>query len=515
MAATDIFDDYQGVVWVQPDGPNTTVYPLLCADLDGIDEPQGDIVTRLCRQADRSWKVINRAQGAPGDVTFDIVTWKAAQANWLQRQALARCPIPVYVHWSVCGRADTFLNYDAGKPLQDGLITSKAMNNSARGRADQGDTPEKTGLTFSMTSAPGAEEYYPLISSVGDPAAEAEPIRDITTCTVPQCTGVCGDRQDICDDLHVAADNTGAAKADGYYSANNANTWTIWAAQPFAISEAINSLVCVNISRTVDRLIAMRGTTDAGVNAEISYSNDNGGTWTPVDLPASPSEFGNHSGSLFALDQRHIWACTNLANVFFSSDGGLTWVDQGAPAPAASEGLYYIHFADENYGWAVGGFRATPTGYLIQTTDGGAHWAMAASEPQVEMGVWVSVIDSNHVWIGMDDGTVWFSNNWGTTWTQRVMPTAMVNTGDGRFISEYEGAIGGYIAGAGEGSPVVFRTFNGGMDWEQYTYTTEFTGAVEYFGIEALQVCSINEIHAVGEPVGAVGLIWTLRPAGW
>lgn len=511
----DYFDEFGGTVWIQPDGPNTPCYPLLCVDIDAIDEPQGDISRKLCRAGDGSYRVVHRTQATPGSVTFDVAAWKTNQRSYMQKQVERRCPAAYYLHHAYCGRVDTFLNYDAGKLLPNGMISTKTYSNSARGRAEENDNPEMVGQTFSLSADNPAPEYYRLLSTIGDPDSEDEPLRDIAKCSWKQCVGPCGELIDVCDTMNVVADAVGAGIADGYITTDNASSFAAWAAQPFAADEDICSVVCVQVSRDTTRIIVMRGTTDGANPAEIAYSDDAGATWTAVDVGVTNGEFGNHSGALFALDHRHIWACTNLANVYFSSDGGLTWTDQNAPTPGASEGLYYIHFIDENFGWAVGGFRTTPTGLFIQTTDGGEHWNLATAEPKVEMGNWVNVIDAYRVWVGLDDGTVFFSNDWGATWTERVLPSTLVNTGDGTFISEYEGAICGYKTGAGFGVPVIFRTFNGGYDWEEYNHTSEFDSAIVHYGLNAVIMCSINEIHAVGEACDSLGLVWTLKPAGW
>jgi len=511
----DYFDEFMGTVWIQPDGPNTPVYPLLCVDLDGIDEPQGDVTRRFCRQGDGQYKVVHSTQGTPSSVTFDVVAWKTNQRSYMQKQVERRCPAAYYLHHAYCGRVDTFLNYDAGKLLPNGLITSKSSGTNARGRAEENDSPDMTEQTFSLSADTPAPEYYGLLPTIGDPASEDEPLRDIAKCSWKQCVGPCGELIDMCDVMNIAGDAAAAAVADGYITEDNATTFTAWAAQPFAADEDIASIVCVQVDRNTTRIIAARGTTDVANPMEIGYSDDEGATWTNVNVGSTNGEYAMHSGALFALDHRHIWLCTDQANVYFSDDGGLTWTDQNAPTPGANESLNYVHFIDENFGWAVGGFRTTPTGLFIQTTDGGEHWDLATAEPKVEMGNWVNVIDAYRVWVGLDDGTVYFSNDWGATWTQRTLPSTLVNTGDGTFISEYEGAIVGYKTGAGNGVPVCFRTFNGGHDWEEYNHTSEFTNAVAHYGLNAVLMCSINEIHIVGEDCDGVSLVWTLKPAGW
>lgn len=512
----EYFDDFQGMIWVQPDGPNTEVYPLACHNTDGIDEPLGGVTTRYCRNFDGSWSAVNRSQGVPGDVTLDIETMKAKQISWLQRQAERRCPQGVYFHHAFCGRTDVFLNYDQGKLAQNSLITNKSYSNMARGNVEADATPEKTMQTFSLSAGYPSPEYYKLVyTTVVLPGTETEPLRDIAFCNALQCRGPCGSFVDICTDGHIVADALSGSKADGYDTDDGGGSYIAWNTQPFAITEDVVSIVCYQIDRGVTRLLVACGTAGAA-GLRVGYSDDDGLTWNVAVVAATATDYAMHSGALFALDHRHIWLCTFEADVYFSADGGLTWTDQNAPVPAANESLYYIHFINEDYGWAVGGYRVTPTGLLVETTDGGAHWNVMATEPQTEMCVWVAVLDAYHLWVGMDDGTVWYSNDWGANWLQRTMPLTMVNTGDGMFIDDYCGGVCGYYNDGVHDYPIVFRTFNGGHDWEYELYDDDyFSTTIEQFGLNALWVCSYNEIHTVGELLASGdSIVWILKAPG-
>jgi len=515
MPNDNYFDNFNGVIWVQPGGPNTISYPLLCSDMDGIDEPQGDITGRFCLNADGTWETVNRTQGTPGEVTGDVMSWREKTRAWLEKMRKERCAFAVYVHHFHCGRADTFLNYESGQLLANAFVTSKTSAQNVRRRADQGETAEKNEQTFSLSAQPLSEEYWPLVGTVTDAQDEDEPLRDIITCTTPQCLGPCGTKESACKEMQVVADAAASVTADGYYSTDYAATWTTWGAQPFAVDEHIASIVCVDIDNDTERLIVARGTTDGANPAEIAYSDDGGATWTNVNVGATNGEYALHSGALFALNQRYIWFCTSEGNVYFSSDGGASWTAQSVPDAGAAEGLYYVHFRDANYGWAVGGQAAT-SGHFIQTTDGGAHWALATAEPEALEGVWVSVIDSNRVWVGTSNGVnVWYSNDWGATWTERNLPSAPTETGDARFIDEYCGFIGGYRTVATKFYPAMYRTFDGGYEWEVYTHTTSFSTTPTYYGINAIHVCGYNKVHGVGEQLtGGHSIVWTLKPAG-
>ena len=514
----ELLNNFQAVVWIQPDGPNTEPQPLLCSDIDGIDEPQGDVTSFFCRQGDGSVKAVHRTKGGPGDITYDIVLWRAKQRSYLQKVKELGCPVPVYLHWVECGRFDTFLNYELSKLLPNGSITNKSSGSNARGRRAQGEQSVISEMTFSLSCPPPSEERYKLVTTISAPGTETEPLRDIVTCSVPRCaSSVCGPAVEPCDELFAPADAGAGVTANVYRSANNAASWAATGADPFAADEDVASAVCFMIDGSTERLVVARGTTDAGNPAEIAYSDNNGTTWTPVNVGSTNGEYAMHSGALFALDHRHIWLVTSEGNVYFSDDGALTWTNQNSPAPGAAEGLWYVHFIDHLFGMAVGGDRAAPTCHIVTTTDGGEHWTLLTTEPQVELAVAVRLLDHNRAWVVMDDGSLWYSNDFGATWSERVLPTTPTNLGDIDFWDEYNIVVCGYTTSGAPEYPTIWRSIDGGFSWEVYVHTTAFTAdPTPGFGLNAVKMCSANEIHTVGNQLsGAYSAVWTLKPAGW
>lgn len=514
----EYLDEGMGTVWVQPNGPNTEVYALLCVDLDSVDEPQGDVSLQLCRQADRTWETVLQSQGTPGQVTFDVVATKAIQRSWLQKQLERRCPMPVYVQHSVCGRQDVFLNYDVGELMMSATITNKSKANMAKGRSGEGDTPEPTTETFSFSAHTPAPEYYKLLTTVQECSTEDEPLRDIVSCSTPQCQGACGALVDPCDSMQIVADALAGSPADGYATANSGALWTAWTSQPFAASEDIASVVCFDIDRTTKRILVARGTADGGP-MDVAYSDNGGATaWTTVAVGALTDEYAAHGGALWALDHRHIWLCTGIdfANIYFSGDGGLTWADQGAPAPAASEQLMCVHFVDVNYGMAVGG-NAAATGLYLETSDGGAHWSTVTTEPSATLGTGVRVLDAYRAWVTLANGGLYYTNDWAATaWNQRTLPVTPTALGDIDNIGEHFISVVGHETVGAAKYPIMYRTVNGGMDWEYYLHGTAFSENIEYYGLNSVIMCGYNTIYAVGEELsGGVSAVLLYKPAGW
>jgi hypothetical protein len=501
---SEMFDADMGLVWVQPGGPNTTCYPVWCANSDGLTEPQGDVTSRMVR-TQSGWKTVMRSQGLPGDATMSLEVYLTKSMSWLQKLLKDRCPFPVYVHLGSCPPSNEFLMYDYGKVGAAGVITNRGTSGVTRGKADGGEAAAAPTLeTYDISVAPSPNEYWHLIFSARTLTGEVEPGRDIEFCTIPQCRGNCGPQTYLCDSGIAVVDSAPAAAlstpwltADGWVTAAGA------AADPFIAAMDIAAVTCFKIDRDHTRLMVGRGTTDAG-KADVSYSDDGGLTWTGVEIvPSTAGEFFAHGGGLFSLDSTHIWAFTNLCNIFFSSDGGLTWVDQNAPAPVGAETGKCIHFVDSHYGYAVGG-AAVPTQYIAYTTDGGEHWQLPATEPAIQNATGVKVLDSNRVWVTMANGTLYFTNNFGATWTQRVLPVLATNLGDVDFWDEFAGAVCGVRTVGGNVFPIVYRTFNGGMNWEYYQYTTDLDGVVQYYGMNSVKMCGYNKIFTFGEIVDSV-----------
>jgi photosystem II stability/assembly factor-like uncharacterized protein len=188
----------------------------------------------------------------------------------------------------------------------------------------------------------------------------------------------------------------------------------------------------------------------------------------------------------------------------------LTWTDQGAPATA--EELYAIDFIDENHGICVGGTAAT-TSVFLYTHDGGEHWTEIAG-PASEILTGCSVIDNERIWVVTAAGEVYYSYDFGANWSERTMPVTPTVLGDVVFIDEFCGAICGNYNDGVDDHGVIYRTFNGGYDWEYYIADTAFDSALSYYGLNALWVCDYNHIYAVGEQVDSVGLILELSASG-
>jgi photosystem II stability/assembly factor-like uncharacterized protein len=93
---------------------------------------------------------------------------------------------------------------------------------------------------------------------------------------------------------------------------------------------------------------------------------DGGAKWVKV--------FDDDTRRLKVIDSLHAWAVGDSGKIFFSSDGGKSWLPQ---VSGTTSHLYGVDFVTDATGWAVG---VGPT--ILKTTDGGVSWSRIPPPPQ-------------------------------------------------------------------------------------------------------------------------------------
>lgn len=498
----DYFDANVGVPHVQPDGLNRPVYPLACHDVGDIEEPFGDITMRYCPdpQNPGQWKVMHVTQAPPDRVTTEITTPVGKTSDWLDA---ASGGFPLYIRMSHSADRINYLNYDVIFRLLGSRYTSKTKTNLA---AREGtDMAEKT---YAVSADPPLTAIYPLQYTL-QVTAETQNLLCLASANEPRPQSAAGPAMKACERMFAGAVSAaGPATGNVIRTVDRGNTWAATATDPFAAAENISCAVSFQKGRDVRRLVVGRGVTDAGNPAEVAVSDDNGATWTNYNVGSTNAIFMSWSGSLFAIDNEHIWAGLSNGDMFFSSNGGQTWTEQVTPNTNAIHG---IHFASYNYGVFVGASNT-----LYRTLDGGLHWS-AISGPSSKSAVIIrsaAMLDKNRIWLAYDDGDLYYTEDGGASWYNRSLSTAFSGIGRIRFRNDADGAICGYITIGSSYYPAVARTFNGGYDWEVYRHPTAFTAnpSTTTEGLNDMLYCDDNSIQAVGNLSGGVATIYTLTP---
>jgi photosystem II stability/assembly factor-like uncharacterized protein len=300
-----------------------------------------------------------------------------------------------------------------------------------------------------------------------------------------------------CEEGVVPGDKVVAGADSSSYAGNVLETlnagadWAALAADPFTAGNNIQSLVSFPISDTVTRFLAAQ-TAAGGAQGVVAYSDDNGATWTTVNIGGATAGHGAvDSGALFALDQSHIWLASAEGYIYFSSDGGATWTAQ-TDADLTTEDFHAVSFADENTGMAVATGDA-----ILYTSDGGITWEQVQATGSGDVLNCVAP-SGDFWWVGTAGGDLWYTRDEGDTWTQRRFSGDGVGeVADIAFANDLVGyAIHNTAAPVGS----IQVTINGGYSWKAITTSTNA-------GLNALTLADLNTVYAVGEVEGGTAVI--------
>jgi photosystem II stability/assembly factor-like uncharacterized protein len=223
----------------------------------------------------------------------------------------------------------------------------------------------------------------------------------------------------------------------------------------------ILSYAVVQLDRDTHRVIVARGSTDAAAPPEIAYSDDEGATWTTVDLGAVNAGFTPTGHGLFALDRYNIWCVTNDGYIFYSNDAGASWTAQESASIHAGA-WNSIYFVNENDGFAVGAADV-----LARTTDGGATWTQVTATGGANAIMTVLPFSKYRAFVGDAGGDIYYTADGGTTWTQRAF------SGDGvgsvNDLQAYDEHV--LFMVHDNATPVgrILMSINGGYSWSELT----------------------------------------------
>lgn len=507
----DVLDDNMGTVWVQPDGPNTEPKPIKAADVDAIDRPPGDISRRY--QPDQferdEFHEIFAKQGAPAPVTTTLTTYTRPTRNWLETIRGGQ-NFAVYILQGC--RRGIFSDYVRGDRLQDCLFTAKGKTGTAMRQAERG-APGVSEKTFGVEANPLSPEFFPL-SLVRLTTAEAQGLRAVSFYTIPKKADDCGPAKGRCQEaLAVAGSAADPATANVIRTTNYGNTWAATSTDPFGAGEHIAAIVSFPFGSGTRHIVA-RGLTDAGNPAEVSINDGDGvsagNAWTPVNVGSTNGEFVTWHRALFAQDQANVWMVTDQGNIYKSENAGLTWFEK---TTSNTNQLNAIKFLG-SFGLAAG-----VSNTLLKTLDNGESWnAVSGPSSQSAAAIQaVEIISKNFWWLVYNDGEVWYTFDAGANWSQRTIALPSGASGidrvnDIHFINAYDGAMAGTVSIGSADQGVIYRTLDGGYNWELFALGTDFDATG--IGLRQVHVCDIDTIYAVGEPVGSTAAIYKATVAG-
>lgn len=473
----NVFTTQQGALWVQPGGPNTEPHFLGCVDLGDISEPLGSVDIIRCMDRKGGWKTVGSTHAPPDVVTTSIDSLTFGVRSWLDKLA---CEFTLFAMQRECGEADIFTNYVRALALGHARITSLSDKQIVHHVDDKESTQSRD-----ISARP------PVIRT-GDLTArrqttgETQNINDVYVYQPINCDDPCPTPGETA----LAVTDSTLYNEDVLRTLNGGAAWSILSGEPFSAGEDVISCVAFPISNTVTRLLVAQVAVATNFG-RVSYSDDSGATWTEVVFPINGHGAAD-SGSLFALDQSHVWLGSAKGYVYFSSDGGVTWTAQTAGTLTVKD-VHSVSFADENNGMA-----GCADDILLVTSDGGVTWALTSAVTGAGSNINAVAPSGDYWWAATATGELFYSKDDGATWTERSFSGSGTGTVDD--IAWANELIGYAIHNTAAPLGSILVTINGGFSWKAITTPANS-------GLNSLAVADWNTVYAVGNVNGGTAVI--------
>ena len=481
------YSDVDGWVHIQQAPGKDTYWLGECWTTDALPNPKGDAEPIWCVDRNRDFQAVGSIKSPPGKITTTLTGLTEKNANWLEKFTEDYCDFWLHYIQSKCGQKGVWGNWERVYSIHVDAVPDDVINNLF---SREGGNPSEH--AFSLTGMPPRIDSRKLTVSQ-QVTVEANAGNSVWACP-HMCPDSCGEGRGWGEDLAFGADGNGAT-ANVNFSYDYGVTWTAGAADPFTeTDEDVIAGTCFEWDRDTTRHVVARIGAVAAVAMEVAYTDNGGGAWTEVTVGATANEGGLGPKCLFSLDYEHIWVCTDAGNVYFSSDGAVTWTDQGALGPSGGNELWAIQFIDENVGYAVG---AADT--VIKTTDGGTTWAAATATGAAGVNKAVHIFTDNgaQVCVGEDGGEVRHSWDGGVTWTQ-------TRTGDPVIDFSFSSDMTGLMITSPNGVGTLHHTVNGGDTWQALTTPTNL-------GLNAVIMLTPTWGYVVGEvTAGAIAFVGSI-----
>lgn len=476
MASGDskVFTGKDGALWLQRSPGHTPEY-LGCFELDDISADNGDLSLIQCFDVNGRHQTLGQIEGEPSPITTSLTTYLSKTAQFMERLS---CPFWLHVNLRCGGRADIFDNWERAVILDVAKITNRTLKGLLARTA-----PAAAEQTFDISALPPFIDIYE-VQARRQGISETRAINDIFFLDNESCPSDCVIAYNLGDLGIVGTDGAVGNSANIYITDDGGVTWALAAADPFAAQQNVSSVTGFFIDKNTIRWIVARGTTDAGNPAEIAYSDDDGATWTNVDVGSTNAQFTPNKKGIYVADQFNIWVVTSGGYIYKSEDSGLTW-DAQHQGTLTAQNLHIIRFApgSTKYGWAAGASNA-----ILSTIDG-ENWSLI-SGPSAEAGNTVHALDvrdSKHVYVGYSTGRVYYTSDAGENWTEIFDISGDVT--DIQFVNDLVG-----FMTHNDSNPVgtVYFTRNGGKTWKALTTPTNT-------GLNAVSALLTNLAYVGGE----------------
>ena len=204
-----------------------------------------------------------------------------------------------------------------------------------------------------------------------------------------------------------------------------------------------------------------------GVSGAVVTTTNGGQTWRTVTVP----NYTSMLQGVTAVDAMTAWISgepadgAEVAALFYTADGGSTWVSQGATAVTHTSHLLGLAALDRNRVWAIGGNEV-----ILVTTNAGTRWDLLFNGSQGRDGNEICVLDDQRIWAAFDSH-VNRTVDGGITWSSQVTGdyTMDVSTPDGTNVWA---VANGYYGG------IIYYSADGGETWAHQAQSNTWLGLI-------------------------------------
>lgn len=466
---------------------------LSCVSLADIPLPLGDLTTIYCPDPRRKGQVVAAGQirGEAGAGTTTITRPLSSTTNFLLENS---CGFDALIAYGCQGTRAVPENYEFGvvlfdvQPTNSSIIAAIARDRGEDTRIDTNAEVSYTGrymiyrlqvntLTMTNTAAANGIAFLP----------EA-------------CETKCAPARDGCSEGYMALDGT-LYDSEVKYS-DDGSDWNQTSADPFEEGGNAGEWIIFELWDG-HRAITNRISPSVWRPAEVSYTEDEGATWTNVDVGSVGAQI------LTAMDRMSGWiyACATGGDVYRSTDMADSWTRLATGV--TTEDLRDITMYTTSTGYAVGDNNA-----FIYTTNGEDWYARTGPAVGVNL-LSVAVNDQGHVFVGANDGNLYRSEDGGLNWLDpdgNAGAWRSFGTGTVDYVEfdEDTGYFGLLIFNNPTPLGSIYTSINGGATWRQPSGQTGTWNS----GLNSGTICDQNNYFVVGEVHNGTTFAAKIEPIG-
>jgi len=253
-----------------------------------------------------------------------------------------------------------------------------------------------------------------------------------------------------------------------------------WVQQPFSFAQDLLPLYTDAVDANTAWALSSGLFTQDAAN-QVARTFNGGQNWTVLTI-SGVNTATETVQSLSAVSATTAWVVTlndTGGRILKTSDGGSTWVRQGANAFSTDSYPNTIYFFNANDGMVMGDPDGANGGgpEIYYTANGGTTWTRVLNVPVGTSGEYGTFFPpaavGNSIWFPNDEGDIFHSTDKGVTWTvaRGVASEPIENIA---FRDEQNGLA--VIADANATNHELYRTADGGTTWRRTTYTGPLRG---------------------------------------